>query len=498
PRTAQVTGVQALRAELSAPAGAAPGWLAFPTDVTLPAPQLSVSVAADPTATRLIAALDAEPMLRRVDADAEVRILALNTPQEAAEKAPRLADASTPCWIALGPDGRLAAKPRPLAQARLLAEDLALVARFNALVSLDFPDQAPDLAQAVDFELLDGETGAPLAAPFGDALPQVLNGQKVEFRITNRSPHTVYLSLVEFGSDREIKLLLPLVTRDYQDPDHLGGYVLEAGQSVALAGDYFGQLDPTADLSAGVALELPKGFPWAAEPGEALTVGTLTLRLIVSREPQDFRFLTQRPTRRAETPGLMGRLAHFHGGQGTRSFAMAPKSAAQGAAYAVLDRPLAVADTDGREIPPSTGGRVLFYKMKAGPQTLGEVGITAPQMGQLPPEVGYWPVAPAKWPDTFELDPSDDVGEGEAASRLQGKVGYSNPTFGAAQAAIKAPAGADAVWAVSTGGQPFAWVARAGNQLHWYTVNAGDYLPKATLRFEAAALPVGKLAFSAI
>ena len=122
-------------------------------------------------------------------------------------------------------------------------------------------------------------------------------GEKAEFEIVNGHDAPVWVTLVEFGSDGKISLLLPR-------PGHAtyarGGMQLAPGQTLRLAADYYRQdTRYTEAVRDGLPLHLPKGFPWAAEPGEVTDLGLVTLKLLITPASADFEFLEQAAPRDA-------------------------------------------------------------------------------------------------------------------------------------------------------------------------------------------------------
>jgi hypothetical protein len=99
---------------------------------------------------------------------------------------------------------------------------------------------------------------------------------------------------------------------------------LEPGQTLRVAADYYRQ-DPLFAEAArnGLPLHLPKGFPWAAEPGEAPEMGLVTLKLLVTSASADFEFMEQKAPRTDLPlgPHPLEQLAFLYAaGQGARGF----------------------------------------------------------------------------------------------------------------------------------------------------------------------------------
>ena len=104
----------------------------------------------------------------------------------------------------------------------------------------------------------------------------------------------LWTSLLQFGADGTIELLLPRPGHPTYRP---GGVCLHPGESLRLAADYYAR-DPRhrAEVSAGLPLRLPDGFPRKAE--SVGSTATLFLKLMAATRPVDFECLVvPRPTR---------------------------------------------------------------------------------------------------------------------------------------------------------------------------------------------------------
>ncbi|MGH9363085.1 MAG: hypothetical protein ACRD2T_14335, partial [Thermoanaerobaculia bacterium] len=151
---------------------------------------------------------------------------------------------------------------------------------------------------------------APAAAEPGDGVPSFRQGEAAELEIANTGDAPVRVTLVEFGCDGRIQLLMP----HQGDVDVKGGVELAPGEVKLVGRDYF-------KLADGLPLRLPAGFPWAAEPGEAAERGLVHLKLLVTRTPVDFDFLEQQATRSTRSENPLEQLAVlYHSGEGSRSF----------------------------------------------------------------------------------------------------------------------------------------------------------------------------------
>jgi len=317
-QTVRAASSTARVAEARDPARLAAGLRAFLREPKLPEPGLRVAIAApDEPRARLASALAGEPLLEVVeeteDADVLIRL--------------REEDAT---WAAIGRDGRLAAHLRPDRPEEMqnLAEDLVAVDRYRQLLDLDNPDPASGLKGRVLLRVKLWDAGRKALA---DAVPETgagmvvfREGEKAEFEVVNGHDAAVWVTLVQFGCDGRIELLMPM-------PGHAtyarGGMRLDPGQTVRLAADYFRQ-DPrfTDAILEGLPLHLPKGFPWAAEPGEEAGLGLVTLKLLVTPASADFEFVEQKAPRiEAAGPNPLEKLALLYTvGKETRSARSTP------------------------------------------------------------------------------------------------------------------------------------------------------------------------------
>lgn len=321
PVTVTVERVDAIEAH-APPAPAAVGWLAEPEHIELAAPTLRIGGEPTPELAKLI---KASPLLEQVTDAPTVQIAQ---------------DANG--WIATGLDGRWAVRPRALADGTGLVTDLEKVAKFRGLLTMQYPQQDDLLRAAIRFEVQRRTAdGLVPAATDHESVPCFNEGERAEFVITNGGDETVYVSLLEFGVDKAISLLLPIADHVHETP---GGHALERGQTLRLAADYF-QADPRfgAAVAEGLPLRLPAGFPWAAEPDEAPREGLITLRLLITCAPASFEFLTQ-DAARSEGGGhpLMGMHRLYATGTGSRSFLPTAPAVRAPEPYAVITRAVRV------------------------------------------------------------------------------------------------------------------------------------------------------------
>lgn len=300
------------------------GLRAFLREQRLPEPGLRVAIAApDEPRSRLLQALSGEPLLQVVAETGEAEVLIRW--QVAGE------------WAAIGRDGRLAARLRPdrPEEIRALLDDLRAVGRYRQLLDLDNPDPASRLKGRVQLRVRGGAVAEAGVTVFRE-------GEKAEFEIVNGHDAPVWVTLVEFGSDGQIALLLP---RPRHATYARGGMQLAPGQTLRLAADYYRQDPRYAEaVRDGLPLHLPKGFPWAAEPGEVADLGLVTLKLLVTPASADFEFLEQAATRDAVAGSHpLEQLALLYTvGEGKRSFVPAPVETSPEMDWATATLPVGV------------------------------------------------------------------------------------------------------------------------------------------------------------
>ncbi|HKH47602.1 MAG TPA: caspase family protein [Thermoanaerobaculia bacterium] len=309
---------------------------AFLREQRLPEPglRMAIEAPAEPWG-RLAVALAGEPLLRVVEGAGEADVLI------------RHIEPST--WVTLGRDGRFAARPRPDQpdELRGLIGDLLGIGRYRQLLDLDNPDPASRLKGRVTLRaqrwLPDQKALADAVPEAGAGVPVFCEGERAEFEIVNRHDAAVWVSVVEFGCDGKIALLLPR-------PGHAtyarGGVRLEPGQTFRMAADYYRQDPSFAEaVRNGLPLQLPEGFPWAAEPGETVDLGLLTLKLLVTPTSADFEFLEQAAVRDTVRvgPHPLEQLALLYcAGHGTRSFCPKPSDTAPEMDWATATLPIGV------------------------------------------------------------------------------------------------------------------------------------------------------------
>jgi len=201
-----------------------------------------------------------------------------------------------PTWVAAGPGGHLAVRPRPAGDGAVegLVGDLESLARYRGLLAISDPDPTNPLAGQVSLEV---ERWSPAAATFlpaepepGDGWLAFTEGERADFVIRNRGEEPVWVTLLQFDADGSILRLLPARRHPECSP---GGHPLAPGEVLRME-DYY-RRDPRFRIWEGLRITLPEGFPWVPEPGREPTSGLFHLKWMVTREPADFEFVEQSP-----------------------------------------------------------------------------------------------------------------------------------------------------------------------------------------------------------
>lgn len=477
-----VTSAEPLKARALAPAEVETGWRAEALELRLPSPGMTIRVEAPvDRASALINEVQRSnrpKLLHIVEAEADADLVAyLLAPRVDGGPCPALGALDAETWAVVGRDGRLAVKARAAsAGVEGLVDDLLRVARFQGLLLADAPDQSAELQAGVSLEV------RPRGQAFADGV--IPEGTPCDLLVHNRTRQPVYVTLLEFGTDMAIQSMLPMAGHP---DDTTGGVLVEAGQTLDLARDYFSR-DDRFDVADGLPLHLPDAFPWAAEPGEGGGIGHLAYRLLVTRERADFSFLEQAGTRTGAAVGghpLADRLGVFHSGQGSRGFLPRAKAEAGPAPFAIVDQVVQVRGKPTREIPPGTGGKVMAFKILVGGVKVGTLAATTPDSSGKSYCHWTWAPKPGK---AFTLDTPELLDKSKVEGFIEA-ARWTNPEFDAGWSSISSSSQVQQWWDVHDGGTLVAHMALAGNQLRWFGKNGQDRLPAAKLTFALRSGP---------
>ena len=195
-----------------------------------------------------------------------------------------------PTWTAVGRRG-LAVRARTATAPTALPDlifDLENVAKYRQLLEIENPDPTSRVNGRVHLRLLrwSEARGEFIDAQGSHGHAVFTEGDRAEFEIHSDHDETVWVNLVQFGADGAVQLLLP---RTGHPTYSRGGVRLKPGQTLRVAADYYRQ-DPRYghEVADGLTLQIPAGFPRAAEPGEDLDTGLLYLKLMVTLQSTDF------------------------------------------------------------------------------------------------------------------------------------------------------------------------------------------------------------------
>lgn len=364
---------------------------------------------------------------------------------------PGLRPIAVPLWIATR-DGKLIGTPRETGALPRLIADLDALAHADAWRAL-WVEQAPPVAEA---RITIEQAGAALP---NDTALQV--GARYEFRVQNTASTARYLTLIEIGSDQQVRQLVPHPRHVDPTPQRI-----EPGQSLAVAADYYARDEQfAAVVDGGLPAAFPDRHPWTPD-----APATMTLRAILTATPLHLELDAPPPVIEA------GDIATL-------------EVALEG------EPPPPEESDDEREISPTGSGYVLIYWVELLDGTvLGHLGVTSTTgMKHLNPSEGYWNWFPKKeepWPDAFRLR-GETVGQHETMvlTQFAGAKRLTNPTFSTKAVTIGSPPGMTQSWKIIHGTDLVGYMARAEEHLYWYSTKQRDYLPMGTLTFTPASLP---------
>lgn len=202
------------------------GQRAFLRRQQLPEPGLRLAISAPEEKLRdsaRLADLVADSKLLKIAGTAEtaadvlIRCLAPRLDAGPEDPCPGLGPLPQWTWTAVGRDGRLALRPRPEpADFPGLVQDLVRLARFRQLLEIENPDRASRLRGRVRLRVKrrqGTDAGPPrvvAAEPEPGAGMVVLpEGEGVEIEVENGYDQPVWVTVVQFGSDGAIELVMP-------------------------------------------------------------------------------------------------------------------------------------------------------------------------------------------------------------------------------------------------------------------------------------------------
>ena len=273
---------------------------------------------------------------------------------------PSLGSLEHPTWAAVGQDGRLAVRTQraraDLAAVNNLVGDLERIIRYRDVLAIENPDPASRLGERVRmvFWRRGGRQPYVLAEPeSGDGLLAFEEEELLEVEVRNEHSAKVWITLLLFNCDRSIERLVPRPGHTTYRPY---GYPLEPGKTLKVE-DYL-RRHPDFRRWPGLHFILPKGFPWAAEPGENPASGLDYLKLMVTPEQADFEFVEQKSALgllNFRDPGPQShpllQLARLYAcGEGKRSLPL-PSAGSASLDWAALTRPLAIRRRRGQGGP---------------------------------------------------------------------------------------------------------------------------------------------------
>ncbi len=320
------------------------GQRAFLLQQNLPAPGLTVAVAASESSRERLAAVLARSELVAVAAESgaagdteatiSVRCLEPRGSDAAGDLCPFLGPLAATTWAVVGRDGRIQARLRPDDDDGIegLAGDLERLARFRGIRDLANPDPESRLHGRVELEILDRRGVAAKVDPaYGVVV--IDEGDTIDLKIHNRDSGAVWVSLLELDSDHGIQVLMP---RRGHPTFPGGGRRLDRGEVLRLGRDYYG-------VEGGLPLGLPEAFPWPAAEADRQEVGVSHLKLMVTSVPADFEFLEQEGTRFFQPAHPLPALARlYHASAGSRTLALPAEDAAKDQDWAVVSTQLGI------------------------------------------------------------------------------------------------------------------------------------------------------------
>lgn len=164
-----------------------------------------------------------------------------------------------------------------------IRETLEKLSKHSMILKLENPlSELKDLIEFKLFRLASDEWVE--AQPFYDNLPRFLEGESIAFEVKNNSRKPIYVSLLELGLTKNIRLLYPPKAASEKLSSALGATVLKPG----LGKFAFGML-PGEEIK----LFIPDDSFLTVVPGEDEPGGIEVFKLVVTTEQTDFNWIEQ-------------------------------------------------------------------------------------------------------------------------------------------------------------------------------------------------------------
>jgi Caspase domain len=293
----------------SAPGAVTAGARAFETAHAFGDGQLAVQCASPDVQAAFGDAIGTSTRLRAVSgdaaADARVYLIPARSAVSATDPVPQAGPLDAERWAVVDATGALLMPLKARGEETTVVENLDKIAKFRRLLALDNPN-AGGLRGRVTVEVLRKDasgTYAPATPEADTSLPVVDDGQRVQFRITNRHDRPLFVAVVYLGTGSEVSV-----------PAHL-------------------QIAPgVSDSSLSGPVTFPPNYPFV-DLGDALrgVDSVETVKLIVTDEKVDFSGLAQAAVRSADLAGPVSPFASALqrvAGASARGFSVEPEPTA--------------------------------------------------------------------------------------------------------------------------------------------------------------------------
>jgi Caspase domain len=187
---------------------------------------------ASPAATAAFAeALAASPFLKVVPeeaaAAARIYLLPARSRVEPGDPVPQAGALDTERWAVVDATGALLMPLKSPGDEKTVVQNLDKVAKARRVLALDNPSPG-ELAGAVTLDLLKKTaTGGwvPATPDVGGVLPVVDEGQRVQFRVTNRGKHPIAVAMIYVGTGSQISVPKPFTLAPETSDGSLAGPV---------------------------------------------------------------------------------------------------------------------------------------------------------------------------------------------------------------------------------------------------------------------------------